>query len=433
MAQPGSATAPGANSSTTKRPVTEVPVLESEKPFTPTLRIDSKSTLREDGSHDDATRHAATAACSTPQDLESVALPHWALNEAHGSIKPNQAVRSEPEKIWSLEDPSDALDGGRRTHQDVGFFSDSSGDSSGDEGKFSLRKSHSQPDHKPFSTSKLNRVYKHPARALTEHPKDKKRFKIESNHFTSLGKVARDGRLTISVNDTANSGYIAKALGATISSHLRPHAKSEVDVESKAKLQRLQSTGQLQVPRLNIVIMVIGSRGDVQPFLKIGKVLRDKNHHRVRIATHPTFRKFVEEDVGLEFFSVGGDPSELMAFMVKNPGLIPSLETIKAGEIGRRRESMYEMFQGFWRACINSTDDETDLGNLQMPGSRTPFIADAIIANPPSFAHFCCAERLGIPLHLVFTFPYTPTQSFPHPLANIKAGNVDVSYTNFMS
>jgi hypothetical protein len=32
-----------------------------------------------------------------------------------------------------------------------------------------------------------------------------------------------------------------------------------------------------------------------------------------------------------------------------------------------------------------------------------PFIADAIIANPPSFAHIHCAERLGIPLHLMFT------------------------------
>jgi hypothetical protein len=31
------------------------------------------------------------------------------------------------------------------------------------------------------------------------------------------------------------------------------------------------------------------------------------------------------------------------------------------------------------------------------------------------------------------TFPYTPTQSFPHPLANIKAFNVDENYTNFMS
>ena len=92
--------------------------------------------------------------------------------------------------------------------------------------------------------------------------------------------------------------------------------------------------------------MVIGSRGDIQPFLKIGKILKEKYGHRVRIATHPTFKTFVEEDIGLEFFSVGGDPSELMAFMVKNPGLIPSMETVMAGEIGRRRDSMYFMFNG---------------------------------------------------------------------------------------
>lgn len=33
----------------------------------------------------------------------------------------------------------------------------------------------------------------------------------------------------------------------------------------------------------------------------------------------------------------------------------------------------------------------------------------------------------------MFTFPYTPTQQFPHPLANIKSGNTDPNYANFMS
>ena len=66
-------------------------------------------------------------------------------------------------------------------------------------------------------------------------------------------------------------------------------------------------------------------------------------------------------------------------------------------------------------------------------GKKNPFVADAIIANPPSFAHIHCAEALGIPLHLMFTFPYSPTQQFPHPLANIKTSNVDPGYTNFMS
>jgi hypothetical protein len=28
---------------------------------------------------------------------------------------------------------------------------------------------------------------------------------------------------------------------------------------------------------------------------------------------------------------------------------------------------------------------------------------------------------------------YTPTQAFPHPLANIKKTNVDPGYANFMS
>ena len=84
------------------------------------------------------------------------------------------------------------------------------------------------------------------------------------------------------------------------------------------------------------------------------------------MATHPAFKDFVEKDSGLEFFSVGGNPAELMAFMVKNPGLIPNIETIKEGEIGRRRAQMYEMFQGMWRACINATDDETDIANVKM-------------------------------------------------------------------
>jgi hypothetical protein len=73
--------------------------------------------------------------------------------------------------------------------------------------------------------------------------------------------------------------------------------------------------------------------------------------------------------------------------MVKNPGMIPTLSSVKAGDVGRRRAAMGEMFQGFWRACINATDEEGDRGNLKLMGGRDPFVADAIIANPPSFAH----------------------------------------------
>jgi hypothetical protein len=75
--------------------------------------------------------------------------------------------------------------------------------------------------------------------------------------------------------------------------------------------------------------------------------------------------------------------------MVRNPSLIPSLKTLQEGEIKKRRKMMYEMIEGCWKSCI-----END------------FIADAIIANPPSFAHVHCAERLNIPLLIVFTMPW---------------------------
>lgn len=272
-------------------------------------------------------------------------------------------------------------------------------------------------------------------------------FQIGNDHFKTKGKASKhDGRLKISVNETANTGYLAKALGGGLRRHFIGGQKHEGDghafppiSETEAEAEKILSDEvemELDPGRrvnLNIVIMVIGSRGDIQPFLKIGKILKEGYGHRVRIATHPAFKKFVEQDSGLEFFSVGGDPSELMAFMVKNPGLIPSVKTVKTGEIGRRRTAMYDMFQGMWRACINSTDDESDKENMKMMGNKHPFVADAIIANPPSFAPPHIAERLGIPLHMMFTFPYTPTTEFPHPLANIKKSNVDSNYTNFMS
>ncbi|KAG7134421.1 Sterol 3-beta-glucosyltransferase UGT80B1 like protein [Verticillium longisporum] len=266
-----------------------------------------------------------------------------------------------------------------------------------------------------------------------------RRFHVGNDNYKTKGKVKKDGRLRISVKETANTGYLAKALGHAAKKIVDPKDKTEPEEEAVDRLSTAPPSSASTMtealgrrPNLNIVIMVIGSRGDAQPFLKIGKVLKEYGH-RVRIATHPAFREFVEKDSGLEFFSVGGDPSELMAFMVKNPGMIPTLEAVKAGDIGKRRAAMAEMFEGFWRACINATDDEKDIHNLKMMGAKDPFVADAIIANPPSFAHVHCAEALGIPLHLMFTFPYTPTQAFPHPLASIKRSNVDPGYTNFIS
>lgn len=71
--------------------------------------------------------------------------------------------------------------------------------------------------------------------------------------------------------------------------------------------------GEWSLP-LNIVIQVVGSRGDVQPFIALGNELQ-RYGHRVRIATHGVFETFVTSS-NLEFFPIGGDPAELMAYMV---------------------------------------------------------------------------------------------------------------------
>lgn len=160
------------------------------------------------------------------------------------------------------------------------------------------------------------------------------------------------------------------------------------------------------------MIQIVGSRGDVQPFIALGQVLRDTYGHRVRLATHATFRSLVEEN-GLEFFNIGGDPAKLMAFMVKNPGLMPGLDALKSGDIKKRRQEIEEILHGCWRSCIEAGDgmgippprhknDEPLDEQFLLPGdpSNRPFVADAIIANPPSFAGIHIAEFVMSPSHL---------------------------------
>lgn len=217
-----------------------------------------------------------------------------------------------------------------------------------------------------------------------------------------------DGRVNININQKSRglTALLAPALRAQlpVDDHPPPYIPPSL----------AGAPGEAPPPPMNVVIHVVGSRGDVQPFVALGQVLKKTYGHRVRLATHPTFKQFVEEN-GLEFFSISGDPTELMAFMVKNPGLMPGVDSLRNGDIGKRRKGMYEIVTGCWRSCIEAGDGSGQAASddqlkglesydsaLVLDGGR-PFVADAIIANPPSFAHIHCAERLGIPLHLMFT------------------------------
>ncbi|THG23721.1 hypothetical protein TEA_019518 [Camellia sinensis var. sinensis] len=156
------------------------------------------------------------------------------------------------------------------------------------------------------------------------------------------------------------------------------------------------------VPKLKIAMVVVGTRGDVQPFLAVAKRLQEFGHH-VRLATHVNFSTFVKS-AGIDFYPLGGDSRALARYMAKNKGLIPSAP----GEMLMQRKQIKAIIESLLPAC-SGPDIETGQA----------FRAQAIIANPLACGHAHVAEALGVPLHIFFTIPWTPTNEFPHPLIRV--------------
>ena len=76
---------------------------------------------------------------------------------------------------------------------------------------------------------------------------------------------------------------------------------------------------------MHITILALGSRGDVQPIVTLGKALTASGH-RVRVATFHTFRPLITK-AGLEFSLIRGDAVALLRSaaegeqLVRNPSL----------------------------------------------------------------------------------------------------------------
>ncbi|KAF3387337.1 Sterol 3-beta-glucosyltransferase UGT80A2 [Penicillium rolfsii] len=249
--------------------------------------------------------------------------------------------------------------------------------------------------------------------------------------LTESRPIIGNGRIDIDIDQHKPS------IAGLLNQIQRPHVNPDQNAEQTAGPEKPFGKDEQFPLHFNLVIQVIGSRGDIQPFVALGRELK-AHGHRVRLATHLTFRQFVL-DSGLEFFNIGGDPTELMAFMVKNPGLLPGFKSIRSGDIQKRRREMREIFNGCWRSCFEKGDGthlhqiKEDPWSKALDFRERSFVADAIIANPPSLAHIHCAQRLGIPLHIIFTMPWSPTQSFPHPLANVHSQNLKPTLANFVS
>ncbi|KAG6945739.1 hypothetical protein JG688_00016408 [Phytophthora aleatoria] len=155
------------------------------------------------------------------------------------------------------------------------------------------------------------------------------------------------------------------------------------------------------------------SRFGLDPFVAIAKRLI-QDGHRVRLATHAIYRDFVMNH-GIEFYPLAGDPKVLSAYMVRTGGHLIhlNLEAIQK-DIPRNMQMIEEILHSTWPATSSA---DPDGGGPGVPGK--PFQAQAIISNPVTYGHIHVAERLGVPLHIMFPQPWVPTTAFPHPLSNM--------------
>src|SRR6187402_1445766 len=109
----------------------------------------------------------------------------------------------------------------------------------------------------------------------------------------AAAQILNDGRINVRLNEKAFK--LTAALKKR--THLSPFplgehlTRNNKNYETSFKSVLGKYVG---VPPMNIAIHIVGSRGDVQPFIAIGQVLMKEPYgHRVRICTHPVFKDFV--------------------------------------------------------------------------------------------------------------------------------------------
>jgi sterol 3beta-glucosyltransferase len=162
----------------------------------------------------------------------------------------------------------------------------------------------------------------------------------------------------------------------------------------------------------HLTLIPIGSRGDVQPYVALGRALLHSGH-KVRIATHDSFAGFVRES-GLDFMSVGGDPQRIIdeqspRLTSKNPLLaVPALLEILS-------QLVTPTLRGVALACKDT---------------------DAVVASYPAlYSGIEAAEQARVPLLFASLHPAAPTEHAPHllmpPLPRRLPGRVLRAYNRF--
>ncbi len=144
-----------------------------------------------------------------------------------------------------------------------------------------------------------------------------------------------------------------------------------------------------------IAIVGAGSRGDVQPYIALGKGLKAAGHE-VRFLATDDFEDLVN-DSGLTFLSTGG-----------------SLEAMLQGDEWRSKVE-----GGKFLVLLRQMTAETKRRAHEASGYLPGYLAgaDVLIAGLPGLGGpFTVAESMGIPIIQAYLYPITPTNEFSSPL-----------------
>lgn len=148
-----------------------------------------------------------------------------------------------------------------------------------------------------------------------------------------------------------------------------------------------------------ILITTFGTRGDIQPFIALGKGLKAAGY-QAAICTPDGFRGYVEEH-GVDYLPMDNELLRLsQAVLDETGGIGDTLSTVK-NMLPAIRQSM----QDEWHAAQS-------------------FQPDLIVYHSKCFGSLHVAEKLHIPAVLSLPLPFfTPTREFPIPfMSNIQLG-----------
>jgi sterol 3beta-glucosyltransferase len=148
-----------------------------------------------------------------------------------------------------------------------------------------------------------------------------------------------------------------------------------------------------------ILINTFGTRGDIQPFIALGKGLKAAGYE-VGVCTSEGYQSFVEAHQ-LQYVFMDNELLRLsQAVLGETDGIGGALKIVRKMNAAMRR----------------SMDDEWN-------AART-FNPDLIIYHPKCLGSYHIAEKLHIPAIMSIPLPfYTPTRAFPVPfMANVQLG-----------